>query len=101
MTGLTIETRAEFDKNAVQLWIDHLGFKSNFGFDLKGLSGDFYISRTRAEINRLNIESSKSWVQMEYVFIDKLDLMNIQGLPSFKGKDLRLVLVGKNFDFDT
>lgn len=100
ITGLSIETRAEYDKNAVQLWIDHLGFKSNFGFDLKGLSGDFYISRSRAEINNLNIESSRSWVQMEYVFIDKLDLMNIEGLPSFKGKDLRMSLVGKNFDFD-
>jgi TamB, inner membrane protein subunit of TAM complex len=100
INGLSIETRAEYDKNSVQLWIDHLGFRSNFGFNLKGLSGDFYISRSRAEINNLNIESSRSWVQMEYVFIDKLDLMNIEGLPSFKGKDLRMSLVGKNFDFD-
>jgi len=100
INSLTLETRAQYDKNAVQLWIDHLGFHSNFGFDLKGLSGDFYISKSRAEINKLNIETSRSWVQMDYVFIDKLDLMKVDGLPSFKGKDLRMSLVGKNFDFD-
>lgn len=100
ISSLTLETRAQFDKNAIQLWIDHLGFNSNFGFALKGLSGDFYISKSRAEINKLNIETSRSWVQMDYVFIDKLDLMNVDGLPSFKGKDMRLSLVGKNFDFD-
>lgn len=100
ISSLTLETRAQYDKNAIQLWIDHLGFNSNFGFDLKGLSGDFYISKSRAEINKLNIETSRSWVQMDYVFIDKLDLMKVEGLPSFKGKDLRMSLVGKNFDFD-
>lgn len=100
INSLTLETRAQYDKNAIQLWIDHLSFRSNFGFDLKGLSGDFYISKSRAEINKLNIETSRSWVQMQYVFVDKLDLMNVEGLPSFKGKDLRLSLVGKNFDFD-
>lgn len=100
ISSLTLETRAQYDKNAIQLWIDHLGFNSNFGFDLKGLSGDFYISKSRAEINKLNIESSRSWVMMDYVFIDKLDLMKVDGLPSFKGKDLRLSVVGKNFDFD-
>ncbi|HMQ97755.1 MAG TPA: translocation/assembly module TamB domain-containing protein [Ignavibacteria bacterium] len=100
ISSLTLETRAQYDKNAIQLWIDHLGFNSNFGFDLKGLSGDFYISKSRAEINKLNIETSRSWVQMEYVFIDKLDLLKVEGLPSFKGKDLRMSLVGKNFDFD-
>lgn len=100
ISSLTLETRAQYDKNAIQLWIDHLGFNSNFGFDLKGLSGDFYISKSRAEINKLNIETSRSWVQMDYVFIDKLDLLKVDGLPSFKGKDLRMSLVGKNFDFD-
>ena len=100
ISSLTLETRAQYDKNAIQLWIDHLGFNSNFGFDLKGLSGDFYISESRAEINKLNIETSRSWVQMDYVFIDKLNLMKVDGLPSFKGKDLRLSIVGKNFDFD-
>jgi hypothetical protein len=100
ITNFNFETRAQYDKNAVQLWIEHLGFNSNFGFDLKGLSGDFYISKSRAEINKLNIETYKSWMQMEYVFIDKLDLMNVQGLPSFKGKDLRLNLIAKYFNFD-
>lgn len=37
---------------------------------------------------------------MDYVFIDKLDLMKVDGLPSFKGKDMRLSIVGKNFNFD-
>lgn len=100
ISSFTLETRAQYDKNAIQLWIDYLGFNSNFGFDLKGLSGDFYISKSRAEINKLNIETSRSWVQMDYVFIDKLDLMKVDGLPSFKGKDMRMSLVGKNFDFD-
>ena len=100
ISSLTLETRAQYDKNAIQLWIDHLGFTSNFGFDLKGLSGDFYISKSRAEINKLFIETSKSWVNMDYVFIDKLDLMKVDGLPSFKGKDMRLSIVGKNFNFD-
>lgn len=100
ISNLVLETKAQYDKNAVQLWINHLGFNSNFGFDLKGLSGDFYISKSRAEINSLNIETSKSWLQMDYVFIDKLDLMKVEGLPSFKGKDMRLSLVGKNFNFD-
>ncbi len=100
ISSLTLETRLQYDKNSVQLWIDHLGFNSNFGFDLKGLSGDFYISKTRAEINKLNIESNRSWVQMDYVFIDKLDLMKVEGLPSFKGKDMRLSIIGRKFDFD-
>ncbi len=100
ISSLTLETRAQYDKNAIQLWIDHLGFTSNFGFDLKGLSGDFYISKSRAEINKLFIETSKSWVNMDYVFIDKLDLMKVDGLPSFKGKDMRLSIVGRNFNFD-
>ncbi|MCI0449172.1 MAG: translocation/assembly module TamB [Chlorobi bacterium] len=100
ISSFNLETSAQYDKNAVQLWIRHLGFNSNFGFNLNGLSGDFYISKSRAEINKLNIETRKSWVQMDYVFIDKLDLMNVEGLPSFKGKDLRLSLVGKNFNFD-
>ena len=100
ISSLTLETRVQYDKNSVQLWIDHLGFNSNFGFDLKGLSGDFYISKTRAEINKLNIESNRSWVQMDYVFIDKIDLMKVEGLPSFKGKDMRLSIIGWKFDFD-
>ena len=100
ISSLNLETSAQYDKNAVQLWINHLGFNSNFGFNLNGLSGNFYISKSRAEVNKLNIETGKSWVQMDYVFIDKLDLMNVEGLPSFKGKDLRLSLIGKNFDFD-
>jgi len=100
ISSFNIETRLQYDKNAAQLWISHLGFNSNFGFDLKGLSGDFYISESRAEINKLNIESSRSWIQMEYVFLDKLNLMKVEGLPSFKDKDLRLSMVAKNFDFD-
>ena len=100
ISSFNLETRVQYDKNAAQLWISHLGFRSNFGFDLKGLSGDFYISESRAEINKLNIETSRSWLQMEYVFIDKLDLMKVEGLPSFKGKDLRMNMVAKNFDFD-
>lgn len=100
ISSLNLETRLQYDKNAAQLWISHLGFNSNFSFNLKGLSGDFYISESRAEINKLNIETSRSWMQMEYVFIDKLDLMKVDGLPSFKGKDLRLDMVAKNFDFD-
>lgn len=100
ISNFNFETRAHYDKEAARLWISHLGFNSNFGFDLKGLSGDFYIAKTRAEINKLNIETSRSWIQSEYIFIDKLDLMNIEGLPSFKGKDLRMNMVAKNFDFD-
>jgi hypothetical protein len=100
ISSLNLETKAYYDKDAAQLWINHLGFNSNFGFNLKGLSGDFYISKSRAEINKLNIESSKSWIQSEYIFIDKLDLMNVEGLPSFHNKDLRMNLIAKNFDFD-
>jgi hypothetical protein len=37
---------------------------------------------------------------MEYVFIDRLNLMEAEGLPSFKGKELRMNMVAKNFDFD-
>ena len=100
ISNFSIETRIQYDKNAAQLWINYLGFKTNFGFDLKGLSGDFYISESRAEINKLNIETSRSWLQMDYVFIDKINLMKVEGLPSFKGKDLRLSMTAKNFDFD-
>jgi len=100
LSSFNLETRLQYDKNATQLWISYLGFKSNFGFELKGLSGDFYISESRAEINQLNIETSRSWVQMEYVFIDKLNLMKVDGLPSFKGKPIRINMVAKNFDFD-
>jgi hypothetical protein len=100
ITNFNFETKAEYNKNIIKLWINYLGFNTNFGFDLKGLSGDFYISPNRTEINKLNIETYKSWLQMEYVFIDKLDLMNVEGLESFKGKDLRLNLIAKNFNFD-
>jgi hypothetical protein len=37
---------------------------------------------------------------MDYVFIDKLDLMKVEGLPSFKGKDMKLSIIGRKFDFD-
>jgi hypothetical protein len=43
ISSFNIETRLQYDKNATQLWINYLGFKSNFGFVLRGLSGDFYI----------------------------------------------------------
>ena len=103
--SFNFEARAEYDKNALKMWIYHLGFHSNFGFDLKGLSGDFYLSSSRAEINKLNIETSRSWIQSEYIFIDKINLINfedLQGLEIFKGKEkqLRLSLVSKNFNFD-
>lgn len=105
VSSFNFEARAQYDKNAIQLWIHHLGFYSNFGFDLHGLSGDFYLSASRAEINNLNIETSRSWIHSEYIFVDKVDLTNfedLQGLASFKGKDkqLRLQMTAKQFDFD-
>lgn len=103
--SLNFEARAEYDKNAIRLWINHFGFHSNFGFDLKGLSGEFYLSTSRAEINNLNIETSRSWIQSEYIFIDKVNLVNfedLQGLETFKGreKQLRMSFNARNFDFD-
>ncbi len=103
--SLNFEARAEYDKNAIKLWIDQMSFNSNFGFDLKGLSGEFYLSTSRAEIYKLNIETSRSWIQSEYIFIDKINLINfedLKGLETFKGKDkqMRLSLVAKNLDFD-
>jgi hypothetical protein len=103
--SLNFEARAEYDKNAIKLWIDQMSFNTNFGFDLKGLSGEFYLSTSRAEINKLNIETSRSWIQSDYIFIDKINLVNFEdmkGLETFKGKDkqLRLSLTAKNFDFD-
>ncbi len=102
---LNFEARAEYDKNAIKLWINHMGFHTNFGFDLKGLSGEFYLSTSRAEINKLNIETSRSWIQSEYIFVDKVNLVNfedLQGLEMFKGKNkqLRMSFTAKNFDFD-
>lgn len=103
--SLNFEARAEYDKNAIKLWIDHMSFNSNFGFDLKGLSGEFYLSTSRAEINKLNIETSRSWIKSEYIFVDKVNLVNfedLKGLETFKGKDkqMRLSLVAKDLDFD-
>ena len=63
ISSLTLETSLYYDKNSTQLQIAYLGFKTNFGFDLKGFSGNFYISKSRAEINKLNIETSRSWIQ--------------------------------------
>jgi len=102
---LNFEARAEYDKNAIKLWIDQMSFHTNFGFDLKGLSGEFYLSSSRAEINKLNIETSRSWIQSEYIFVDKVNLVNfeeLQGLETFAGKDkqMRLSLVARKFDFD-
>ncbi len=99
ISSLNIETGIYYDSNSTQLQIRKLNFNSNFGFDLKGLSGNFYISRSRAEINMLNIETSKSWVQMDYAFIDNIDLLSIKDLSSFKDKDIKLSMVTKNFDF--
>jgi hypothetical protein len=103
--SLNFEARAEYDKNAIKLWIDQMSFNSNFGFDLKGLSGEFYLSTSRAEINNLNIETSRSWIQSEYIFVDKVNLVNfedLKGLETFKGKDkqMRLSLVAKKLNFD-
>ncbi len=103
--SLNFEARAEYDKNAIKLWIDQMSFNTNFGFDLKGLSGEFYLSTSRAEINKLNIETSRSWIQSDYIFIDKINLVNfedLKGLETFKGKDkqLRLSMVAKNINFD-
>ena len=81
ISAFTIETSAYYDKNSAQLQIGYLGFNSNFGFDLKGLTGNFFLSSSRAEVNKLNIETSRSWIQLDYVFIDKMDIMNIAGLP--------------------
>lgn len=102
---LNFEAKAEYDKNAIKLWIHHLGFKTNFGFDLKGLSGEFYLSSSRAEINHLNIETGKSWIQSDYIFIDKINLINfeeLKGLETFKGKEkqFRMSFLTKNFNFD-
>ncbi|MCC6866597.1 MAG: translocation/assembly module TamB domain-containing protein [Ignavibacteria bacterium] len=103
--SFNFEAKAEYDKNAIKLWIDQLSFNTNFGLDLKGLSGEFYLSSSRAEINNLNIETSKSWIESEYIFIDKINLVDfgeIKGLETFKGKDkqLRLDLHAKNINFD-
>lgn len=105
ISSFNFEAKAQYDKNAIQLWISHLGFFSNFGFDLHGLSGEFYLSSSRAEMNDLNIETSRSWIQSEYIFVDKVNLMNfedLQGLTGFKGKDkqMRLQMTAKQFDFD-
>lgn len=102
---LNFEAKAEYDKNAIKLWIHHLGFHTNFGFDLKGLSGEFYLSSSRAEINHLNIETARSWIQSDYIFIDKINLINfeeLKGLETFKGKEkqLRMSFKAKNFNFD-
>lgn len=102
---LNFEARAEYDKNAIKLWIHQMSFHTNFGFDLKGLSGEFYLSSTRAEINKLNIETSRSWIQSDYIFVDKVNLVNfeeLKGLETFAGKDkqLRLSFVARKFDFD-
>ncbi len=100
ISSFSIETSAYYDKNSAQLQIGYLGFNSNFGFDLKGLTGNFFLSGSRAEVNKLNIETSRSWIQLDYAFIDKMDIMNIAGLPSFKGKDMKMHMIAKSFDFD-
>lgn len=100
VSSLNLETDVYIDNNSKQFKISHLNLKSNFGFDLLGLSGEFYISKSRAEVNKLNIETKKSWVQMEYVFIDKLDLLSGIDLKDFKNKDLRLSLSARQFNFD-
>src|SRR5437016_6293312 len=35
---------------------------------------------------------------MDYAFIDQVDLTNISGIESFKGKDMSLALIAKNID---
>ncbi len=105
ISNMNFEAKAEYEKNAVKLWIDQLSLNTNFGFDLKGLSGEFYLSASRAEINNLNIETSKSWIQSEYIFVDKINLVKtdeLKGLESFKGKEkqLRLDMHAKNINFD-
>ncbi|MCX7877594.1 MAG: hypothetical protein N2510_03015 [Ignavibacteria bacterium] len=102
VNSLNLECKAEYSSDAIKLLIHHMGFGSNFGFLMKGMSGEFYISDSRTEINNLNIETSRSWINSEYVFVDKLNVMNITGLETFKGGDklLRLSLTAKNFDFD-
>jgi hypothetical protein len=100
ISSLTLETSAYYDKNSAQLQIGFLDFNSNFGFDLRGLNGNFFLSKSRAEVNKLNIETSKSWVQLDYAFIDKMDILSFEGLPSFKDKDMKLHMVAKKFDFD-
>ncbi len=99
LQALNLETGLYYDKNSIQLKLAHLGFGTNFGFELKDLSGQYYISKSRAEINNLNLETGRSWVQAEYIFIDKLDIMDLTGLESFKNKDVRVNLIAKNFDF--
>lgn len=99
LQAINLETSLYYDKNSVQLKLAHLGFGTNFGFELKDLSGQYYVSKSRAEINYLNLETSRSWVQAEYIYIDKLDIMDLPGLESFKNKDVRVNMVAKNFDF--
>lgn len=102
INGFNLECSLEYSKDVMKLFLYHLGFRTNFGFTMRGMSGDFYVSDSRTEINNLNIETSRSWISSEYIFVDRVNLNEISGLESFKGKDktLRLNILAKNFDFD-
>ncbi len=100
ISNLSLETFVEYDKNATHLNITQFSFKSNFNFDIKGFTGDFFVTKTRAEIGKMNIETSRSWIQMDQVLIDKLDLLDMNDMNSFKGKEVHFKMTAKNFNVD-
>ncbi len=98
--NLSLSAFADISNDHFELTIDKFNAQPNLlSFNLKNLTGDFFIDKDKAEINDLNLETNLTKVNIDVQLKDHRFFAG-NGLDSFWLAPLKVNLKAEDFNFD-